>query len=147
MHAGCPQEEDIPWVNGAGEEVLVSRSFYRAQVVAYSDKACWCKEKKQRVTEYDAIYWYLHQYAINVAKTEDTLFDVHDAAKRVQAEKKIKGGTMKEGKMTIPQFMLFCVAERKAAAVAAKAEAAAKAAAAAEAQEVEGEGGAEDEAG
>jgi hypothetical protein len=60
--------------------------------------------------------------------------------------KKIKGGTMKEGKMTIPQFMLFCVAERKAAAVAAKAEAAAKAAAAA-AQEVEGEGGAEDEAG
>jgi uncharacterized membrane protein YgcG len=91
MHAGCPQEEDIPWVNGAGEEVLVSRSFYRAQVVAYSDKACWCKEKKQRVTEYDAVYWYLHQYAINVAKTENTLFDVHDAAKRVQVEKKNQG--------------------------------------------------------
>jgi hypothetical protein len=135
------QEEDVPWTEGE-EERLVSREYFKK-----NGGGCWCKtkNKKQRVSEYDAIYWYLEKRAVDLTAQLNRPFSIMQAAEHVQEEMDVSRPG-RRGQMTIPQFMEFCRTERAAAnaAAAAAAEAAAAAAAAAAAGG-EGEAGAIDE--
>jgi hypothetical protein len=88
--------------------VLVSRAYFRDN----SKDGSWCPTEKQRASEYDAVYRWLQDYAVTLTTRDNKPVSVMDAVAAVQAEKDI-GGYKRKGKMTIPQFMTFCVQEQK----------------------------------
>lgn len=96
----------------------MTRAYFRDNAVEGS----WCPHKKQRTSEYDALYWWLKKHAVELTALEGRPFTVLEAAERVQAAKEI-GGSGQKGKMTLPQFVTFCCKARtvdRAAAAAAE---------------------------
>jgi hypothetical protein len=88
---------------------LVSRAYFRDN----SAEGSWCPAEKQRTSEYDAIYWWLTQRAVELTSSQQRPCTVMEAAAKVQTDMDISGNK-KKGKMSIYQFMQFCCKERKA---------------------------------
>lgn len=118
------QAADINWVTDEGEEVVVTRAYFHEN----AKQGSWCPSEKQRASEYDAVYEYIRDYAVELTSLERKPHTAVEAARHLAAKDKI-GGKQTKGNMSIPRFMEMCVKERKQKREAsAAAHAAAKAA-------------------
>lgn len=130
------QVKDVPaTIKGAAG--LYSRAdLFQAEI-------CWCIEKKQRVSEYDAIYYKLNQHYLDLTATLKRPITMLEAAQDLAAAK----GVCRKGKggISMYKFMKECEVFRKEHKEAQEKARKAAETAAAQEGEGEGEGGQEEE--